>query len=74
MKEKTCILRIQVLFTINETSKSHTHTHTHIYNTENHTDFGNKSHRNMNLQQTFKAKYKNRKNRDNCEVMVNLNK
>ena len=31
MKEKTCILRIQVLFTINETSKSHTHTHTHIY-------------------------------------------
>ena len=25
MKEKTCILRIQVLFTINETSKSHTH-------------------------------------------------
>ena len=30
MKEKTCILRIQVLFTINETSKSHTHTHIYI--------------------------------------------
>ena len=30
MKEKTCILRIQVLFTINETSKSHTHIYIYI--------------------------------------------
>ena len=38
---------------------------------EDHTDFGNKSHRYMNLQQIFRDRYKNRKNRDNCEVKVN---
>ena len=39
---------------------------------EDHTDFGNKSHRYMNLQQIFRDRYKNRKNRDNCEVKVNF--
>ena len=32
------------------------------------------SHRNIDLQQIFRDRYKNRKNRDNCEVKVNLNK
>jgi len=30
------------------------------------------SHRYMNLQQIFRDRYKNRKNRDNCEAKINL--
>ena len=44
----------------------------YIYIYIDNTDFGNKSHRYIDLQQIFRDRYKNRKNRENCEVKVNL--